>query len=105
MKHIDLEAYIEAANASDEAWNAANEKLVEFERKIKELQVIKAQIGILLNNTSMGTEQLRSLVMDLEKYYACMCGEFEDSPIHNSHSLHSDSHAYVNAHEFRSKDK
>ncbi len=69
MKHIDIEGYLQAAKESDEAWNEANVKIEEFERKIKELTIIKAQIKILLDNTSTASSHLRSLIMDLERSY------------------------------------
>lgn len=106
MKHIDIKGYLEAANDSDEAWNVANDKLLEFETKLKELEVIKGQIKVLLDNTSMGTEQLRSLIMDLERYYVCLCGELEDHTIHNSiEPMHKDAHAFTNAHDYGSEDE
>ena len=107
MKHIDIKSYLEAATASEEAWNTANDKLVEFETKLKELTIIKAQLKILLDNTSMSSSHLRSLIMALEKLYFCMCGRLESNSIHNSGTdpLLPGSHAFVNANDFRSEDK
>lgn len=108
MKHIDIEGYLEAATQSDEAWNAANDKLIDFEDKLKELTIIKAQIKVLLDNTSSASAHLRSLVADLEKYYTCMCGEFASHFAHDNESnlsIGKGTHAYVNAHDFRSENK
>ena len=107
MKHIDIKNYLEAATASEEAWNVANDKLEEFELKIKELDVIKNQFKMLLDNVSMGSSHLRSLIMDLEKYYFCMCGKLEDHPCHASNGafLNENAHAYTNAYEFRSENE
>ena len=100
MKHIDIESYLQAAAASEEAWNVANDKLEEFELKIKELTVIKAQIKTQLDNTSMASSILRSLILDLEKFYGCICGNFESHPIHSSKEpLQKNSHAYTSAFE------
>ncbi len=104
MKHIDIKSYLEAATASEEAWNVANDKLEEFELKIKELDVIKNQFKMLLDNVSMSSSHLRSLLMDLEKFYGCLCGEIEDHEVHESDHL-SSRHPYTNAHEFRSENE
>ena len=108
MKHIDIKSYLEAATSSEEAWYVANDKLEEFELKIKELDVIKNQFKMLLDNVSMSSSHLRSLIMDLEKYYVCMCGKLEDHPSHDDESdlsIGKGTHEYVNAHEFRSENE
>ncbi len=106
MKHIDIKSYLEAATASEEAWNDATNKILEFERKIKELTVVKAQIKTLLDNSSMGSSHLRSLIMDLEKYYFCVCGKLEDHIIHSSKDpMLKEAHPYTNANEFRSENQ
>ena len=66
MKHIDIKAYIQAAEASEDAWNVCNDKLLELEEKLKEANQIKAQIKLLLDNVSMSSSHLRSLIMDIE---------------------------------------
>ena len=109
MKHIDIKAYLEAATASEDAWNMANEKLLELEEKLKEANVIKAQIKLLLDNVvSMGSSHLRSLVMDLENYYTCLCGKLENHPIHkiiDYEYKYKEGHPYSNAHEFKEEQK
>lgn len=102
MKHINIKNYLEAAAASEEAWDLATDKLEELELKIKELTIIKAQIKVLLDNVSMSSTHLRSLVMDLERYYACFCGKLESHPNHSGEgSMIHGNHAFVNAHEFK----
>ena len=105
MKHIDIKSYLEAATASEEAWNQATDKLVEFENKLKELTAIKAQIKVLLDNSSMGSSHLRSLLLDLERYYGCYCGNLKDHPSHASNGafLNENAHHYTNA--FRSENE
>ena len=109
MKHIDIKSYLEAATASEEAWNVANDKLEEFELKIKELDVIKNQFKMLLDNVSMSSSHLRSLIMDLEKFYFCMCGRLESHSIHSVHGeiepLLPGAHAFVNANDYRSENE
>lgn len=106
MKHIDIKSYLEAATASEEAWNEATDKLEEFEYKIKELSTVKTQLKILLDNSSMASSHLRSLIMDLEKYYFCMCGKMEDHLIHDSMDpMLKEAHPYTNANEFRSENE
>ena len=106
MKHIDIKSYLEAATASEEAWNEATNKLLEFEYKIKELTTIKAQLKTLLDNSSMASTHLRSLLMDLERYYSCFCGKLESHPNHSSKEpLIQGSHGFVNANEFRSENE
>jgi len=62
---IDLDYYAERVKESQEAWTQANDKLVEFELKIKEMNIIKAQLKALLDNVSTSSEHLQTILEDL----------------------------------------